>query len=114
MTAKLHQEGPNKLTDFDLNMIDLEKFKWIVYWYEEGFYDGGGEAVALGNDGLLYVSALGHCSCFGPTEHFNHTDSMTIEEFNRPKDSIHDYDCRYELKSKVGELLLYIHNEIEW
>jgi hypothetical protein len=38
---------------------------WIVYWYQNGDYDGSGSAYAYGN-GKYYTRYLGHCSCYGP------------------------------------------------
>jgi len=79
-------------------------FVWYVYDYWEGSYEGGGHAVGLGIDGLLSVGDLGHCSCYGPMEVWSPTD-MTIDEFFRPKDSVHDYDCPASIVEKVRELL---------
>lgn len=55
--------------------------------YEEGSYDGSGEAILL-KDGKVYVYGLGHCSCYGPLE--NTPTEYTQEEFENL--SVLDFD----------------------
>ena len=85
---------------------DDEGFVWLVYYYESGYYDGSGEAVALAKDGKLHCFNLGHCSCYGPMDSWPvTTDIQTVEEFFRAKDNILDFDVMDGVKLKVAELL---------
>jgi hypothetical protein len=84
-----------------------QEYEWIVYWYLDGRYEGQGESVALGKDGLLLYSNLGHCSCFDPLEDWEYSGSkLTVAEFLKDKTSIHDFDFRKEVEDKVRALLL--------
>ena len=102
---KIYQVGPD--VPYDLPGEDNEQFEWVVFWYEDGGYDGSGEAVALcKDDGLLYIKDLGHCSCYGPMDGgMESGDKMTVEKFLEDKDDIHSYDARKEIKDKVSELV---------
>lgn len=103
---EIYSVGCDELDDWDWKEIEAEKYIWTVYWYESGCYEGSGEAVTLGKDGLLYCKDLGHCSCYGPMEDWETGCSvMTVEEFLREKDNIHDYDCKEVVKDKVRSLL---------
>lgn len=51
---------------------------WLVYCYEQGSYDGSGEAVGYIN-GKLYCTSLGHCSCYGPWD--NAIDEYSVVDF---------------------------------
>lgn len=103
---KIYNVGQDVLSEeYDLGQVVKEKYLWLVYWYENGGYDGHGEAVALGTDGMLYRTGLSHCSCYGPMDGFGGVTAITKEEFLRDKDDIFDYDARKEVKDKVRELL---------
>ena len=41
-------------------------WKWCVYNYQSGSWDGSGYLVACDNQDMLYECSLGHCSCYGP------------------------------------------------
>lgn len=59
--------GPDCGTDaWDFEQGRLpEKADWLVEWYENGCYDGTGEAVwKVGT--RYYWTSLSHCSCYGP------------------------------------------------
>lgn len=101
---KIYNVGEEELSELS---EDNTQFEWVVFWYESGSYEGYGEAVALcKEDNLLYVSNLGHCSCYGPLEGgLQDGDKMTIEEFLKDKDDIHAYDAKDGVKAKVKELL---------
>ena len=43
-----------------------KEWRWCIYWYESGCYDGGGTLVACDDAGDLYYTDLSHCSCYGP------------------------------------------------
>lgn len=102
---KIYQVGPD--VPYDLPGEDNQQFDWLVFWYEDGGYDGSGDAVALGKeDGLLYVKNLGHCSCYGPMDGGMESGTKyTVEQFLEDKEDIFTYDPRTELKEKVKELL---------
>lgn len=104
---KIYNVGPDEMWDSDMPGEDNQKFEWLVYSYENGSYEGSGEAVALcKEDGLLYVKNLGHCSCYGPMDGGMEAGAkVTIAYFLSQKDNIHSYDAMDEIKEKVRELL---------
>ena len=105
--VEMFKVGPDELSEWDLNEVkDDPRFEWFVYWYENGYYDGSGNALALCKDGLLYYKDLSHCSCYGPMEGWA-TGSMkyTVEQFFEDTNSIFDWTVRDEVKAKVIELL---------
>lgn len=103
---ELYNVGVDELNEYDLKDMNGSNFKWIVYWYENGGYDGSGEAVGLHEDGMIYVKGLGHCSCYGPMDMgMESGQTMTVEKFLVDKDDIISYDSRKEIKDKVRELI---------
>jgi hypothetical protein len=78
---------------------------WFVYEYWEGSYEGGGEGVGLHPDGDLRYGRFDHCSCYGPMEMWGDGERITVAEFIREKDSVHDFDCSNAIREKVLELL---------
>lgn len=102
---KIYQVGPN--VPYDLPGEENQDFEWVVFWYEDGGYDGSGEAVGLRKqDGLLYVKNLEHCSCYGPMDGGLESGGLfTVEEFLNHKDNVLDFDARKEIKDKIAELL---------
>ena len=86
--------------EIDWGWHHIQDVDWFVYWYENGYYEGNGFAVAKrGNELELYN--LGHCSCYGPLEN-NPFDKISIERFleGRVTDNIPE-----EVSTKVLELL---------
>ena len=81
-----------------------EDFVWMVTWYEDNGYDGSGEAVALGKDGLIYTKSLSHCSCYGAFDG-GFGKGVSVEEYLRPKDNVLDASVKDEVDIKVRELL---------
>lgn len=85
-----------------------EKFVWMVIYYENyNEYEGGGEAVALGHDGMLYFKGLSHCSCYGPFEELENGqfEKVSVEDYLK-SDSIHDTDTENnKIRNKVIKLL---------
>ena len=63
---KIYNIGPDELSEYDLNELNQE-LEWLVVFYENYGYEGGGEAVGYA-DGKLHIKGLGHCSCFGPAD----------------------------------------------
>ena len=102
---KIYNVGPDELSEWDFDDRLKEGYVWFVYWYENGGYDGHGEAVALREDGTLDLHDLGHCSCYGPLEEWPSTVAMSPEEYVRPKDSVWDYESKDAVFQKVSELL---------
>lgn len=100
---KVYDVGPDELNRYDLEQVGWS-YQWIVYWYENGGYDGSGYGVGLREDGLLDTITLGHCSCYGPISG-NTWETQTVEKFFEQKISVHDYDHREEVINKVRELL---------
>ena len=102
---KIYNVGPDELTDYGLKYMD-GAYKWLVYWYEIGGYDGSGEAVALREDGMLVVKNLGHCSCYGPMEDWATGSSVVSrDEYLRKKEDIHDLTVMEAVDEKVRKLL---------
>lgn len=101
---QVYQVGPD--VPYDLPEAD-DRFEWIVHYYEDGGYDGSGDAVGLNKeDGLLYVKNLSHCSCYGPFDGgMDSGDKHTVESFLGDKDDIFSYDAKDGIKAKVKELL---------
>lgn len=99
---KIYNIGPDGLSDYDLNELDLE-LEWLVVFYENGGYDGGGEAVGYAN-GKLHFQDLGHCSCYGPMDG-GFTNEHSVEDFKQQLDSVHGYITEDAVEAKVLELL---------
>lgn len=106
--ATIYQVGPDTVYE-EAEIRQDERYEWFVYWYENGGYDGSGEAVALcKEDGLLHTWNLGHCSCYGPLDGWaTGGEKVTIYEYTREKDDIMTPDAMDCLKKKVAELLLW-------
>jgi len=112
---KIYDVGPDKLEDYDLNWVGGYKedhqqgdggYEWVVYWYENEYYEGYGQAVALRKDGLVEVKDLSHCSCYGPMEHWaTEASTISVEELLRKKDNVHDLQIREEVEEKVRQLI---------
>lgn len=99
--------GPDEVYEFEVDdEVEKEKYVWTVCWYEVMEYHGCGEAITLGKDGLLYYSNLSHYSGDCAMRYWGKgCSTMTVDEFFREKDSIHDLDFREEIKVKVRSLL---------
>lgn len=103
----IYNVGVDELREWDFREVKAEAYKWIVYDYQDGGYDGSGVAVAYKEEnGLLYIKNLGHCSCYGPMDSWE-TECyvMTVAELLRDKDSVMDFDCKDAIKNKVRELI---------
>lgn len=57
----------DELDEWDLK--EVKHFEWIVYEYKSESYEGGGHAI-LYDEEKYYHHDMGHCSCYGPMEHF--------------------------------------------
>lgn len=101
---KVYNVGPDE--EHPGNEYD-EKFVWVVIHYTRFDYEGYGEAVALGRDGMLYFKGLDHCSCYGPFEELENGqfEKVSVEDYLK-SDSIHDTDTQNsKVRNKVIELL---------
>lgn len=79
-------------------------YVWFASDYQDGGYDGDGQAVALREDGMLDVyESLCHCSCYGPLE--NKVITVSREEYLRQKDDVLSWRIEKDLDNKVRELL---------
>lgn len=94
--------GPDE--PYDLDSLGTD-FIWLVYWYQDGGYEGSGEAVKLGMDGKLYVANLGHCSCYSPCEDGFKGKGFTIDQFKESLDSVHGLIEYKEIRDKIMELI---------
>lgn len=104
---RIFQVGRDALQEWEW-AIKEDDYEWFVYDYEDagyGGYDGYGQAVALRRDGVVVVKSLDHCSCYGPMDCWETSSyKVTVEEFLREKDSIHDIRCSDAIMSKAKEL----------
>lgn len=92
-------------TDVSYDLPSEDGLQWLVYSYSDyDGYSGGGQAVALWEDGFVTVKDLGHCSCYGPFDSWG-KDNITIEEVLREKDGIHDLDIMEDIMVKIRELM---------
>jgi len=96
----------NDYSSCELDDYDLLKFRdlgveEIRYWYATGSYCGVGE-VLMFKDGKWYHADMGHCSCYGPTEHIE----STIFTASRGYDSMPKFldNCSTEEKQNVEAL----------
>jgi hypothetical protein len=102
----IYSVGPDDLSLSDLNDINHDDFKYLIYWYYNYGYEGEGEALALDNNGNFYHKDLAHCSCYGCMENFyDNSDIVTLEQLLSDNDNIHSFECKQEIKSKLKELL---------
>ena len=62
---QVHSIGPDETGLYDA--LGSEKhWKWCIYWYECGSWEGSGQLVACDDNDDLWSGSLGHCSCYGP------------------------------------------------
>lgn len=68
---------PNGIRTYALNDELDEKYEldelttditFVVYWYEQGSYDGSGMLFGRYDNGDIAFKDLGHCSCYGPMD----------------------------------------------
>ena len=95
--------GPDELSSYEIDEVKNENAKYLVYSYENFGYEGSGDAIVINNDNSLIHHELSHCSCYGPFD--GGGTSVSIEDVLAPKESVHEFDCAEEIKSKVKELL---------
>ena len=99
METKIYRiEESDELGDYELEDIEKLNARWLVYYYEEGDYEGSGFAV-WESDGKLYYHDMGHCSCYGPTEEMKNV--MPIENISE----IEKFADNYNSGDKVVEFI---------
>jgi hypothetical protein len=101
---EIYNVGPDDI-NYEFETMDTSLYEWMVVWYENGGYDGSGEAMALGKDGHLYYQNLGHCSCYGPMESWPQQDFIVAELFGETANVLNSpftYGC---VEEKVRKLL---------
>lgn len=82
----------------------LRNCRWIVYWYNVENYDGYGEAVSWQLDGRLILNDLGHCSCYGPIDHWGENE-ITVEQLQNGLQHVLAEVCEDRVARKVLELM---------
>jgi hypothetical protein len=96
--------GPMEL-EFEIEDLEKTNASVVVYWYDQEFYEGYGFA-AWELNGKFGYHALGHCSCYGPTDHLDPRVLWTAEEMETVvSNSDYDYDHAPEVWSKLKEVL---------
>jgi hypothetical protein len=92
----------------DLSIGD--RFKdadWVVYWYQDGGYDGRGTLVWKQGD-KYETTNLGHCSCYGPLDSLDAcaccTLTQVLEEIRPISKTDYNYDAGEALYQKVMRL----------
>ncbi len=53
------------------SLSNVSNAKLVAYWYGTGSYEGTGYAIIQHEDGKWDQDYLGHCSCYGPFEHYH-------------------------------------------
>lgn len=103
---EIYSVGPDESYDIGCdNVVKNEEYVWMIYWYYAGNYEGDGDAVCLGKDGMLYQYHLGHCSCYGPFDDFGfNRNGRTVQEYLGDVEKPFELD-REEIVDKVKELL---------
>jgi hypothetical protein len=107
MSCNIINVGKEVLSFDDIKVV--KDCVWLVYEYADDYdnYCGSGKAIALHRDGRLLEFDLGHCSCYGPTEHMDYGDGKELD-CQRFIDSIEDVNQgeAHKVDAKAVELLL--------
>lgn len=85
----------------------LKGADWIVYSYMSGSWEGDGVAIHKEN-GKLFQSNIGHCSCYGPQEQLS-CDSQGSKGYDTLEDLLKD--CSESLKKELRPVLDVIERE---
>ena len=102
--------GPDEI-DFDGDRHSI-----VVYWYQDHMYDGEGQAVCIRPTGEVDCYSLGHCSCYGPVDEYPDNPDETyanVQEFLRPRESVHDYNSYPQILETISELQKHIENTLK-
>lgn len=93
----LYQVGPDAIDEEYVT----RPYRWVVYWYECGQWDGDGDAISYDGESLRSHN-LSHCSCYSPEDGLNKGDVVTVEDLTST--SVLD-NYRQDIVEKVLELL---------
>lgn len=100
--------GQDEICDYIERYVNSDKYDWLVYSYNSGFYEGNGQAVGLTKTGELHYWSLSHCSCYGPFETMYgnaEPEVISINDLIKDLNSVHAY-YEYNIVEKV--IALYI------
>jgi len=100
----IHNLGPDALDTWDMKYVP-DDFAYLVYWYEQGSYDGDGVAIFKTKSGKFGWVCLSHCSCFGPCEDFESVGfelASILEDLDRETSGYYKY--YQDVKQKLIEL----------
>jgi len=61
---------PDSLGDYEIEPLESKGVEKAWYWYGTVPYEGAGQLLAFVG-GRWVLHDMGHCSCYGPTEHFS-------------------------------------------
>ncbi len=97
-TYPVYSVGPILLDGYDLQHLP-DDLAAVIYWYEQGDYEGDGILVELHNDYTVSYGYLGHCSCFGPMDQWseNRDRRMPIAEFRE----LETYDNAFKMRERM-------------
>jgi len=87
------------------DVVSPDEYEWLCHEYGYFDYSGGGMAAALRKDGRLQYKGLAHCSCYEPMDGWVGPSTISVEEFFKHKNSIHDAFFGPALQARVRELL---------
>lgn len=102
----IHRVGEDKFSEYDWEEVP-DGLAWFVYAYERGSYEGYGAAAFKTTDGKYGSANLGHCSCYGPTDRFdisNTTDLSGLLKELETKPEDYDFTYQSAVRAKVMEL----------
>lgn len=86
------------LSSYDVDKLESFGFQEVRYYYGVGYYEGGGFAL-LNHNGRWFKHDMGHCSCYGPTDHLELSGNgfATLDEMKA--------SCTPEALSEIAPLL---------
>ena len=92
------------LDSYEIKQLENHGVEVIFYYYEYGSYEGSGHMIAL-KEGKYAVHDMGHCSCYGPLNHFTydfHYDSLDAILENATDESNSEYVPLINLAKEKG------------
>jgi len=101
----VHDLGPDELNEYAMENIP-DDLIYLVYWYENGGYDGSGVAVWKAPNGKFGWENLSHCSCYGPCDGIDGEGGFELKSILIDLDRSTDNCCPYfqDVKRKLMEL----------
>ena len=80
----------SELDEYDLELLDRHYLDEVWYWYACGRYEGMGDMLIRRGD-KYYLHDMGHCSCYGPTEHIKFNDPYSSLDEIKERCSAEEY-----------------------